>query len=76
MSARKVFLMSSFSDSVESTSGQAVPGPSIHVSFSLLQENGFQEQVGVFYDEFSFMFVISDLRINYKKTYLSYLTAS
>ncbi|VDK76312.1 unnamed protein product [Onchocerca ochengi] len=32
-------------DSVESTSGQAVPGPSMHVSFSLLQENGFQEQI-------------------------------
>uniref|UniRef100_A0A183HE14 MBD domain-containing protein n=1 Tax=Onchocerca flexuosa TaxID=387005 RepID=A0A183HE14_9BILA len=32
-------------DSVESTSGQAIPGPSMHVSFSLLQENGFQEQI-------------------------------
>ncbi|EFO27658.1 hypothetical protein LOAG_00811 [Loa loa] len=32
-------------DSVESTSGQAVPGLSVHVSFSLLQENGFQEQI-------------------------------
>ncbi|VDK80758.1 unnamed protein product [Litomosoides sigmodontis] len=32
-------------DSIESTSGQAVPGPSMHISFSLLQENGFQEQI-------------------------------
>ncbi|VIO92401.1 La domain containing protein [Brugia malayi] len=32
-------------DSVESTSNQAAPGPSMHVSFSLLQENGFQEQI-------------------------------
>ncbi|CAG9530147.1 unnamed protein product [Cercopithifilaria johnstoni] len=32
-------------DSVESTSGQTVPGPSMHISFSLLQENGFQEQI-------------------------------
>ncbi|KAM3722858.1 La-related protein [Dirofilaria immitis] len=32
-------------DSIESTSGHAVPGPSVHISFSLLQENGFQEQI-------------------------------
>uniref|UniRef100_A0A0R3RKL1 HTH La-type RNA-binding domain-containing protein n=1 Tax=Elaeophora elaphi TaxID=1147741 RepID=A0A0R3RKL1_9BILA len=32
-------------DSIESTSGQVVPGPSMHISFSLLQENGFQEQI-------------------------------
>ncbi|KAL4003884.1 La domain family protein [Acanthocheilonema viteae] len=33
------------SDSVESSSGQMMPGPSMHISFSLLQENGFQEQI-------------------------------
>lgn len=48
------YSMNDCSDSVESTSGQ-VPGPSVHISFSLLQENGFQEQVSIFMTTIPFL---------------------